>query len=38
VVRAGARIEGTSDDTVCGEHGALVFPVRKVVVCLERVG
>jgi hypothetical protein len=38
VVRAGARIEDTSDDTVCGEHGALVYPVRKVVVCVEQVG
>lgn len=38
VVRAGERIEGTADDTACGERGAVVYPVRKVVVCIEEAG
>lgn len=35
VVRAGERIEGASDETACGEKGAIAYPVRKFVVCLE---
>ena len=35
VVRAGQRIEGTSDETACGDNGAIAYPVRKFVVCLE---
>lgn len=35
VVRAGERIEGTSEETACGESGAIAYPVRKFVVCLD---
>jgi hypothetical protein len=36
VVRAAERIEGTSDETACGDNSALAYPVRKFVVCLEQ--
>ena len=35
VVRAGERIEGTADETACGENGAVSYPVRNFVVCIE---
>lgn len=35
VVRAGERIDGTADETACGENGAMAYPVRNFVVCLE---